>query len=357
MAAPGRCRRSPWRKRLAAPCLAVLLLGCGGGSQDSVGPFLADGLTPGSVDFTVDGPALGASVLVRDRTFSPSECAVQEGLIAGSGPRRLLTFATTVVNLGELDCVIGDPAAPLPPVDAADFEYHDCHGHRHMHGYAAYELRYLNGTLATTGTKQGFCLLDNRRMHPSARDTPSYTCALQGLSSGWADIYARTVDGQWIDVTGLPEGDYILRVTINSENTLPEVLDVHPNSVEVNVYLPDPGAPVNTDDDHGDVQPAATPLAFPIGLLALIETSGDADWFSVFVTAGGAYTFRTELGALTDSALRLVAANGATLASNDDAGAGDLSSRIGWAAIFTGPVWIEVTGPVDATGGYRLVLE
>ncbi len=358
MAAQGTCRRNPWRRHLAAPCLAALLLGCGSGAPDAAGPPLpAEGLTPGSVDFTVDEPALSASVLVRDRTFSPNECAVVEGSIGASGLRRLLTFATTVMNLGELDCVIGNPAAPQAPLDPADFEYHDCHGHRHMHGYAAYELRRLDGTLATTGTKQGFCLLDNLRVHAAGRASPTYHCDFQGLSSGWGDIYARTVDGQWVDVTGLPEGDYVLSVTINAEGTLPELLDVHPNTVEVAVRLPDPSMPVNSDDDHGNVQATATPLAFPIGLVALIETPLDADWFRVLVTAGSAYTFRTELGTLSDSTLRLVAANGATLTSNDDVAAGDLSSRIDWTAILSGQVWIEVKGPGNATGSYRIVVE
>jgi hypothetical protein len=358
MAAQERRRPVPWSRRLAVRGLAALLLGCGGGAPDAgVPPGPAEGLTPGSVDFTVDGPALTASILVRDRTFSPTECAVVEGSIGASGLRRLLTFSTTVLNLGELDCVIGDPDAPQAPLDPADFEYHDCHGHRHMHGYASYELRTLDGTLATTGTKQGFCLLDNLRMHASARTSPTYHCEFQGLSSGWADIYARTVDGQWVDVTGLPEGDYVLSVTINAEGTLPELLDVHPNTVEVAVHLPDPSAPVNSDDDHGNVQATATPLAFPIGLVALIETPLDADWFRVLVTAGSAYTFRTELGTLSDSALRLVASNGSTLSTNDDVATGNLSSRIDWIAIFSGPVWIEVKGPGNATGSYRIVVE
>lgn len=344
--------------RLGAALLALLPLGCGGGGTAApLDPLLPDGRTRGSVDFTLDGAALQASLLLRDRSFAPTDCSVVEGAISTPGLRRLLTFDTTVINLGELDCVIGDPAAPLAPLDPADFEYHACHGHRHMQGYAAYELLRLDRTLATTGAKQGFCLLDNERVHPSAATTRTYDCAFQGLSSGWADIYARTVDGQWVDVTGLPQGDYLLRVTINAEGTLPEAVNVHPNTVEVPVTLPDPGTPVSTDDDHGDVLGAATPLAFPIGLLAALEEPGDADWFRVLVTAGRVYTFRTELPTLPDSALRLVASNGSTLTSNDDAGPGDKSSRVTWTAIFSGPVWLEVTGPAGATGGYRLVLE
>jgi hypothetical protein len=345
--------------RLALGAVAVLLLSCGGGGAPSepVGPLLPDGRTRGSVDFTVDTARLAGSWLVRDRNFEPSDCAVIEGTIATPGVRRLLVFDTLLVNLGELDCVIGDPAAPEPPLAASDFEYHDCHGHRHMHGYAAYELRHTDGTLAAEGAKQGFCLLDNSRVHPAAAPMRVYDCDFQGLQSGWSDLYARTVEGQWVDVTGLPAGQYLLRVTVNAEGTLPEDVDVHPNTAEVAVVLPDPGAPVDTVDDHGDVQQDATALAFPIGLLAAIDHGGDVDWFRVNVSVGRAYEMRVELGTLADSVLRLVAAGGATLASNDDASAGDPSSRIVWTSPLSGPVWLEVSGKGNATGGYRIVVE
>jgi hypothetical protein len=38
---------------------------------------------------------------------------------------------------------------------------------------------------------------------------------LQGMSRGWADRYGSTLAGQEIDITGLPLGCYILRITVN----------------------------------------------------------------------------------------------------------------------------------------------
>jgi hypothetical protein len=342
--------------------LLTLLVGCGGGGPSPApltpGLLLPDGRTRGSIDFLIDAAALEASALVVDRGFSATDCAVVEGIIEGEGLHRLLVFDTRIVNMGEFDLHIGDPANPLAPFDPAMFEYHDCHGHRHMHGYASYELRTLDGGIAATGHKQGFCLLDSQRWLTGAADR-RYTCVDQGLTSGWADLYARTVDGQWVDVTGLPQGDYLLVVTINAEGLLPEAVDHHPNTAAIVVRLPDPAAPVETPDDHGDTAPEATPVPLPSGMVAVIETIGDADWFQVDVTAGTAYVFHTELLSLPDSRLRLTTANGVSnIAENDDVDPGsDPSSRIEWTATFTGPVALEVTGVGTARGGYRIVVE
>lgn len=35
----------------------------------------------------------------------------------------------------------------------------------------------------------------------------------QGLSPGCHDIYAANIDCQWIDITDVPPGNYVLKVT------------------------------------------------------------------------------------------------------------------------------------------------
>jgi hypothetical protein len=71
-----------------------------------------------------------------------------------------------------------------------------------------------------------------------------FDCDFQGLSSGWADIYQHILDGQWVDVTGVPEGDYRLSVTVNAEGKVVEVDDRWPDTVSVPVHVPDPSAPL-----------------------------------------------------------------------------------------------------------------
>jgi len=74
-------------------------------------------------------------------------------------------------------------------------------------------------------------MLDMRKL--SGDSGPAkYTCENQGLTSGWADVYSAGLDCQWIDITGVPSGDYIVRITVNPGGTLNEA-DKSNNSVIV----------------------------------------------------------------------------------------------------------------------------
>lgn len=39
----------------------------------------------------------------------------------------------------------------------------------------------------------------------------------QGISVGWADEYETDLDGQFIDITKLPSGNYVLEMEVNAE--------------------------------------------------------------------------------------------------------------------------------------------
>ncbi len=115
-------------------------------------------------------------------------------------------------------------------VDAIDSErqfgcmrYHPAHNHWHVLDFARYELRREpKGKLAALSRKVGFCLVDNRRAFPGpgSPDSPTYPfgaqkegCdqqATQGLSPGWADIYAFALPGQELEISGLTRGHYCL---------------------------------------------------------------------------------------------------------------------------------------------------
>ena len=68
--------------------------------------------------------------------------------------------------------------------------------------------------------------LDDSRTAPvSAPDKPGYLACgwtLQGLSPGWVDTYLVNTPGQYVDISGLPEGDYLLVSTVDPENLLIE---------------------------------------------------------------------------------------------------------------------------------------
>jgi hypothetical protein len=76
------------------------------------------------------------------------------------------------------------------------------------------------GLAPVEGHKQGFCVIDVVLYDIAP---PKYlVCQFQGISVGWADEYHDDLDGQWIDVTGLPAGDYVLEAEVNPEHFFEE---------------------------------------------------------------------------------------------------------------------------------------
>ena len=170
----------------------------------------------GKPDLVVDPIRLKSQLNVIDRYFDPNNaadrCAYEEGAVGGYGWRRLMVFDVVIVNAGDADLVVGDRSDPANPYAGA-FYFDACHGHYHMEGFSEYRLLYSDGNPAQVGRKQGFCFEDSFKFG----DQPSkgFNCGYQGITSGWGDWYYKQLPGQWIDVTAVPEGNYVLEVEIN----------------------------------------------------------------------------------------------------------------------------------------------
>jgi len=180
-------------------------------------------------DLVVNQTRLEANVAVQTRTFASSDCSVVEGCTL-AGSRRLLLFDVGIANIGTGDLFIGNPA-DYPNL----FHFSSCHGHYHFDGTAGYELLTTNGQTVVTARKQGFCFRDDALFVPGAGPA-KFTCENQGISIGWEDIYDKSLDCQWLDITGVADGDYILRVVANPDGILPE-LNYTNNVAEVLVTL------------------------------------------------------------------------------------------------------------------------
>src|SRR5688572_14713828 len=163
-----------------------------------------------SPDLVINKPRLAASVELQQVTFSGGECSVVEGCVP-AGTRKLLKFDVGFQNIGNADLVIGDPNA-RPDL----FEPSTCHAHFHMSGVASYELLDAAGNSLLRARKQGWCFRDDSRFRAGAGPS-KYTCDHQGISAGWEDIYDKSLDCQWLDVTGLPGGKYLLRIGVNPD--------------------------------------------------------------------------------------------------------------------------------------------
>jgi hypothetical protein len=158
------------------------------------------------------------SLQLDSGSFLAGDCEVVEGCVGGPGARRLLRFDTATANVGTADLIVGMP----PPAEQSDerFEWSPCHKHHHFKDFIIFELVSSAGVV-TTARKQSFCLQDDEQVDPRAVPR-GYTCLNQGLSRGFADIYARALPCQWIDITEVPPGSYTLRVVANPEHALVE---------------------------------------------------------------------------------------------------------------------------------------
>ena len=208
-------------------------------------PIYANG---GKPDLVMDPQRFTAQMEIVDRYFEPADCAIPEGVVGGTGYRRLLRFDTVLMNRGDGDLVVGDRSDPNNPF-AEHFVFHACHGHYHINNFSTYELLTLDRTLVVAGTKQGFCFEDSFKYEDGGK-SHGYDCTNNGITSGWGDWYYKQLVGQWIDITGVPEGQYIVRVRLNtggaSEGLFDEGANRYPNVTEVIVNIPNPRKKVAT---------------------------------------------------------------------------------------------------------------
>jgi hypothetical protein len=199
----------------------------------------------GKPDLTIDPQRFNSQMEIIDRFFEDGTCAIQEGAVGGTGYRRLLRFDTVVMNGGDGDLVVGDRSDPNNPY-AAWFVFAPCHGHYHIRDFSVYELLSPDRTVVIAQQKGGFCMEDSFKY--DGGKSSGYSCANQGITSGWGDWYYKQLTGQWIDITGIPEGDYIVRVTVNLSNTFDEGANRYANAVETPIHIPDPRKKVTIDN-------------------------------------------------------------------------------------------------------------
>lgn len=202
-------------------------------------------------DLIVDRQLLRAQMHVTEETFSPTSCTVVEGCVTSPGTHLLLRFMSSTPNIGQTDLVIGDPSKCLGGL----FHFSECHQHLHFQEYADYRLWTLAGyekwvaqrdlTKPTNSgrnaqlleqarrdgelmvaRKQGFCVIDVApfqfgNVEPGP---PVYRSCTQnqGLKVGYADQYGPQLACQFIQMTGVLEGDFVLEDHVNPEQLFPE---------------------------------------------------------------------------------------------------------------------------------------
>jgi hypothetical protein len=193
--------------------------------------------------------------------------------IVTDGKRYHLGFGSVVYNYGDGPLrIIGSRDSTRDPTMTAtqvidqddgsrernaavgELRYVDSITHRHWHylKFDTYSLRRPDGSLARPDRKTGFCLGDRLTapdrgplpaMQPFAEyggncgyDEPNLLEVEEGIAVGYGDDYGPQLEGQYVDLTRLPAGRYVLVHRANADGALREkTLDNNAASVLIDV--------------------------------------------------------------------------------------------------------------------------
>jgi Lysyl oxidase len=186
----------------------------------------------------------------------PSQVSVQQVRGPG-GPEFRLGFRSAVRNIGEGALIIHghrrDATAPMRAdqlvklagggsrryrnVIPMRYAYTPTHNHFHVLRFDRYSLRDARtGRPVRPDHKSGFCLGDRvevslPRVHPPHYGPRTGECdfgnplalrVVEGLTPGYLDDYGPQLEGQYIDVTGVPAGRYSLVHQVNADRRIRE---------------------------------------------------------------------------------------------------------------------------------------
>ncbi|XP_056109298.1 protein-lysine 6-oxidase isoform X2 [Rhinichthys klamathensis goyatoka] len=178
----------------------------------------------GLPDLVGDPYYIQASAYVQRVPMYNLRCAAEENCLASSAyrssvrdydTRMLLRFPQRVKNQGTSDF--------LPSRPRYTWEWHSCHQHYHsMDEFSHYDLLDASSQRRVAeGHKASFCLEDTSCDYGYYRRF-ACTSHTQGLSPGCYDTYNADIDCQWIDITDVKPGNYILKVSVNPSYQVPE---------------------------------------------------------------------------------------------------------------------------------------
>ena len=225
--------------RLKAALVVLLVAGCGGSPGDA----------PDLLPDLVQSPPRALEVYRAGDTWRLAFLSAVENdgrgpmLLVGSRPDQN-GAAMSVEQLVRRS----DGTTSTYPVDGEiRFVQSETHRHWHFLDFERYDILTGEGNTVGRDEKTGFCLGDRYNASRSVqlpgepeqpvwtqecgRGQPELLVVREGISPGYGDDYVPRLEGQSIDITGLPAGRFVLRHRVNVERALRES-DYRNNSAE-----------------------------------------------------------------------------------------------------------------------------
>jgi hypothetical protein len=134
----------------------------------------------------------------------------------------------------------------------------DGHNHWHVQNVASYELYSSTGSgpVLRRDSKVGFCFFDTNPYKlslpgaPTSRQYAQSGCGIQsslfvknGISVGWSDVYPSGFAFQWINITNLAAGEYLVKVSADPKKQFEELVEGN-NCNWTRVRIPKSGSSV-----------------------------------------------------------------------------------------------------------------
>ena len=239
-----------------ASILVVALCSAVASSAPAAGPRPSSELRPNLRPLPpteMIGPATGLLGATSTTSLAPvvvEGCYPEE--MARTGARRCLRFDTHILNEGpgplEVAYVIDGPDVramqhiylrdgSYVARRAAASEFHATHTHFHIKDFyvsklwAAKNGAFSGPTPVSVTRKNGFCPEDSTP-HSTGKE-PRYRCRddirteggiseIVGISAGYMDTYGYALPDQFLEITDVPDGRYVLEIVIDPDDNFVE---------------------------------------------------------------------------------------------------------------------------------------
>lgn len=226
--------------RLAIVAAALAVLGAAGASAPAgAGTVAATDVLP---DLVADPPA-GATLVEYAYANGPKELLLRfDGYVHNSGAGAFELRGARASNSAAMTPLQriyrSDGSSHDEAMPGAELFYTNADGHNHFHlqRIARYSLWANDRSAeAAPAMKVGFCLEDSTRIeNPDSRSRvytgadwcqhnhPDVVSLVEGVSSGWRDVYDSELAFQWVVASDVQPGRYWLREDIDTEDLVRE---------------------------------------------------------------------------------------------------------------------------------------